>query len=90
MRALAERLSPAPGAVEPSPPITPGVHEGAKIRRTYYVRRDLAERLDDEARRLSVELGRDVAKSEVLEWLMERGFREIALLADEIRRGRTT
>ena len=61
--------------------------ESAYVRRTYYIRRDIADRLDEEQRRLNYELG-GLAKSHLLQMLLEAGFEHLPEIVTTLKKDR--
>ena len=57
------------------------------VRRTYYIRRDIADRLDEEQRRLNYELG-GLAKSHLLQMLLVAGFDHLPEIVTSLKRDR--
>ena len=57
------------------------------VRRTYYIRRDIADRLDEEQRRLNYELG-GLAKSHLLQMLLEAGFDHLPEIVTALKKDR--
>ena len=57
------------------------------VRRTYYIRRDIADRLDEEQRRLNYELG-GLAKSHLLQMLLEAGFEHLPDIVTTLKKDR--
>ena len=70
--------SPAPAREEPKAP---------HVRRTYYIRRDIADRLDEEQRRLNYELG-GLAKSHLLQMLLLAGFEHLPEIVTSLKKDR--
>ena len=57
------------------------------VRRTYYIRRDIADRLDEEQRRLNYELG-GLAKSHLLQMLLVAGFEHLPEIVTNLKNDR--
>jgi hypothetical protein len=57
------------------------------VRRTYYIRRDIADRLDEEQRRLNYELG-GLAKSHLLQMLLVAGFDHLPEIVTNLKKDR--
>lgn len=72
-RAATQGPAPTPVPVPDAPP-PPGKSPSRYERRTYYIRRDLADRLDAEQRELSYQLG-GLPKSRLIEAVLDEGFK---------------
>lgn len=81
---LAARFQPE----APNPP-APASGRAPRVRRTYYIRRDLADWLDEQQRRLNYELGElgGLAKSRLLEALLEEARPRLDAIVERLRRG---
>ena len=83
LKARFAETPPGPPEAAPAEAETPAV---VRVRKTFYLRRDLAERLDAEQRRLNFELG-GLPKSRLLEALLEFGFAHLDAEVLEALRG---
>jgi hypothetical protein len=77
---LAARFQDSPAAVRDEP-------KAPYVRRTYYIRRDIADRLDEEQRRLNYELG-GLAKSHLLQMLLVAGFDHLPEIVTNLKKDR--
>ncbi|MBV9453756.1 MAG: hypothetical protein JOZ19_06500 [Rubrobacter sp.] len=78
---LAARFEDPPAKAVQSEPKAP------YVRRTYYIRRDIADRLDEEQRRLNYELG-GLAKSHLLQMLLLAGFDHLPEIVTTLKKER--
>jgi hypothetical protein len=77
---LAARFEDPPATVRGEP-------KAPYVRRTYYIRRDVADRLDEEQRRLNYELG-GLAKSHLLQMLLLAGFDHLPEIVTTLKKDR--
>jgi hypothetical protein len=77
---LAARFQDSPATVRDEP-------RAPHVRRTYYIRRDIADRLDEEQRRLNYELG-GLAKSHLLQMLLAAGFDHLPEIVTSLKKDR--
>lgn len=77
---LAARFEDPPATVRDEP-------KAPYVRRTYYIRRDVADRLDEEQRRLNYELG-GLTKSHLLQMLLVAGFDHLPEIVTTLKKGR--
>ncbi len=77
---LAARFQDSPAPVRDEP-------KARYVRRTYYIRRDIADRLDEERRRLNYELG-GLPKSHLLQMLLVAGFDHLPEIVTTLKKDR--